>query len=136
MTIRDRRLDCVAERVVNGSLDIETVYGEIAAIDRQIRDYEESFYKKHGIEIEFDEDATRKLTELGLDGKNVAAICQRLTEDFEHGFKLVRDRSGQSRFVLTGEAVDDPEGYLNKLIKETYSEGNLLLTGRTAKDGG
>jgi endopeptidase Clp ATP-binding regulatory subunit ClpX len=136
MAIRDRRLDCVAERVVDGSLDIETVYGEIVAIERQIRDYEESFYKKHGIEIEFDEDATRKLTELGLDGKNVAAICQRLTEDFEHGFKLVRDRSGQSRFVLTGEAVDDPEGYLSKLIKETYSEDTLLLTGRTAKDGG
>jgi endopeptidase Clp ATP-binding regulatory subunit ClpX len=136
MAIRDRRLDCVAERVVDGSLDIETVYGEIVAIERQIRDYEESFYKKHGIEIEFDEDATRQLTELGLDGKNVAAICQRLTEDFEHGFKLVRDRSGQSRFVLTGEAVDDPEGYLNKLIKKTYSEDNLLLTGRTAKDGG
>ena len=136
MAIRDRRLDCVADRVVDEGFDLETIYEEVVSIEQRIRDYEASFNKKHGIEIEFDEGALLKLTELALDGKNVTAICQRLTEDFEHGFTLVRDRSGQSRFVLTGDAVDDPEGYLNKLIKETYSEGNLLLTGRTAKDGG
>ncbi len=68
-------------------------------------------------------------------GQNAESICEGLTENFEHGFKLIRDRIGQSRFVLTAEAVDDPQGYLNKVIKETYSEGTPLLTGRTAKDG-
>ncbi len=137
MVIRDRRVDLIADRVVDGGFDIDTVYEEILSIDRQIRNYEESFFKKHGIEIEFDEGAVVKLTELTLEEENSAAlIFQGLTENFEHGFKLIRDHSKQSRFVLSVEAVDDPEGYLNKLIKESYSERTPLLTGRTAKDGG
>jgi endopeptidase Clp ATP-binding regulatory subunit ClpX len=137
MVIRDRRVDLIADKVVDGGFDIDTVYEEILSIDRQIRNYEESFFKKHGIEIEFDEGAVVKLTELTLEEENSAAlIFQGLTENFEHGFKLIRDHSKQSRFVLSVEAVDDPEGYLNKLIKESYGERTPLLTGRTAKDGG
>jgi ATP-dependent Clp protease ATP-binding subunit ClpX len=134
--VRDRRLDLVATRVVDEGLDIDTVYEEILSLERQIQDYEEAFYGKHGIEIEFDERAIARLTELALEkGQNAESICEGLTENFEHGFKLIRDRIGQSRFVLTAEAVDDPQGYLNKVIKETYSESTPLLTGRTAKDG-
>jgi len=134
--VRDRRLDLVAARVVDDGFDIDTVYEEILSLERQIRDYEEAFYGKHGIEIEFDERAIARLTELAVEqGQNAEAICEGLTENFEHGFKLIRDRIGQSRFVLTAEAVDDPQGYLNKVIKETYSERTPLLTGRTAKDG-
>lgn len=137
MVIRDRRVDLIADRVVDGGFDIGTVYEEILSIDRQIRDYEESFFKKHGIEIEFDEGAVVKLTELALEeGNGAALIFQGLTENFEHGFKLIRDHSKQSRFILSSEAVEDPENYLNKLIKENYSERTPLLTGRTAKDGG
>lgn len=134
--VHDRRLDLVAARVVDEGLDIDTVYEEILSLERQIRDYEETFYGKHGIEIEFDERAIARLTELAVEqGQTAEGICAGLTENFEHGFKLIRDRIGQSRFVLTAEAVDDPQGYLNKVIKETYSESTPLLTGRTAKDG-
>jgi endopeptidase Clp ATP-binding regulatory subunit ClpX len=136
MVVCDERFDLIADRVIDKGFDIDTIYEEILIIERQIRDYEESFYKKHGIGIEFDESAIAKLTELALEeGNNTEGICQGLTENFEHGFKLIRDRTGQSRFVLTGEAVDDPQGYLNKVIKETYSESTPLLTGRAAKDG-
>jgi hypothetical protein len=122
--------------IFDGGFDIHAVYEEILSIDRQIRDYEESFFKKHGIEIEFDEGAVVRLTELALEeGNSASVIFQGVTENFEHGFKLIRDQSEQTRFVLTAEAVDDPEGYLNKLIKESYSERTPLLTGRTAKDG-
>jgi len=137
MVIRDSRVDLITDRVIDEGFDIDTAYEEILSIERQIRDYEGSFNKKHGIEIEFDERAVVKLTELALKvGHNVEVICQGLSENFEHGFKLIRDRIGQSKFILTDEAVDDPEGYLNKVIKETYSESTPLLTGRTAKDGG
>jgi hypothetical protein len=36
--------------------------------------------------------------------------------------KLIRDKTGRREFVLTREAVDDPEGYLNRLIREIYSK--------------
>ncbi len=135
--VRDGRVDLIADRVVDGGFDIDAVYEEILSIDRQIRDYEESFLKKHGIEIALDESAVVRLTQLALEGGNSASlIFQGMSENFEHGFKLIRDHTKESRFVLTAEAIDDPEGYLNKLIKESYSENPPLLTGRTAKDGG
>jgi ATP-dependent Clp protease ATP-binding subunit ClpX len=134
--IRDGRVEIIADRVVDEGFDIDAVYEEILNIERGIRDYEEAFYKKHAIEIEFDEGARTRLTEVVLEEETTAeAICEGLTENFEHGFKLIRDRTGQSRFALTSDAVDDPQGYLNKVIKETYSESPPLLAERTAKDG-
>jgi len=134
--IRDGRVGIIADRVVDEGFDIDAVYEEILNIAKKIQDYEEAFYKKHGIEIEFDEGAKTRLTEMALEEETTAeAICEGLTENFEHGFKLIRDRTGQSRFALTSDAVDDPQGYLNKVIKETYSESPPLLTEQTAKDG-
>ncbi|MFQ6078266.1 MAG: AAA family ATPase [Thermodesulfobacteriota bacterium] len=136
MVLRDGRVDLIADRVVDRGFDIDAVYEEILSVDRQIRDYEESFFKKHGIEIEFDEGAIVRLTELALEeGNSASLIFQGMTENFEHGFKLIGDHSKQTKFVLTAETVDDPEGYLNRLIKESYTESTPLLTGRTAKDG-
>jgi ATP-dependent Clp protease ATP-binding subunit ClpX len=134
--IRDERIDIIANRVVDEGFDTDAVYEEVLSIERGIHDYEEAFCSNHGIEIEFDGSAVVKLTQMVLDeGTNAAAICEGLTEDFEHGFKLIRDRTGLNRFVLTADAVDDPQGYLNKVIKESYSETPPLLAGRTAKDG-
>jgi hypothetical protein len=136
MVVRDGRVNLIADRVVDGGFDIHAVYEEIVSIDRQIRDYEESFFKKHGIEIEFDEGAVVRLTELALgEGNSASLIFQGMTENFEHGFKLIRDHTKESSFLLTADAIDDPEGYLNKLIKDSYTGRPPLLTGRTAKDG-
>jgi ATP-dependent Clp protease ATP-binding subunit ClpX len=134
--VRHDGVDLIADKVMDQGFDIDSVYEEVLTIERQIRDYEESFHKKHGIEIEFDEKAIARLTHLALkEGTSAEAICRGLTENFEHGFKLIRDRTGQFQFVLTEEAVDDPQGYLNNVIKETYSENPPLLAGRTTKDG-
>jgi hypothetical protein len=35
---------------------------------------------------------------------------------------LIRDRIGQKEFILTKEAVDDPESYLNGVIRDIYSK--------------
>ena len=35
---------------------------------------------------------------------------------------LIRDRIGQREFVISREAVDHPEVYLNQMICEIYSQ--------------
>ena len=37
------------------------------------------------------------------------------------GLNLVRERTGREAFALPAAAVDDPEGHLNSLIRETYA---------------
>ena len=48
------------------------------------------------------------------------ALFSRLSKDYEYGFELISDKTGQKEFIITREAVDDPEGYLNRMIREIY----------------
>jgi hypothetical protein len=34
--------------------------------------------------------------------------------------ELIRDKTGQKEFTMTREAVDDPEGHLDRMIREIY----------------
>ena len=44
------------------------------------------------------------------------AIFNRLNTDFEHGLKLVREKTGNGRFFLTRQALEDPEQYIAQLL--------------------
>jgi ATP-dependent Clp protease ATP-binding subunit ClpA len=117
----DNRLDLIASQVISKALDIQSVYEETVRITDQIHDYERQFAEKHGIQIEFDEEAVDRIIELVLDESiDVSGICDRFSQHYEHGLKLIRDKTGMQEFVLTRGAVDEPEEFLNQLIQETY----------------
>ena len=44
---------------------------------------------------------------------------RRLTADFEHGLKLVREKTGRTRFFITREALEKPDSYIAGLLRET-----------------
>jgi len=117
----DNRLDLIASQVISKALDIQSVYEETVMITDKIHDYERQFAEKHSIQIEFDEEAVDRIIELVLDESiDVSGICDRVSQHYEHGLKLIRDKTGMQEFVLTREAVDEPEEFLNQLIQETY----------------
>jgi endopeptidase Clp ATP-binding regulatory subunit ClpX len=117
----DNRLDLIASQVISKALDIQSVYEETVRITDKIHDYERQFAEKHSIQIEFDEEAVDRIIELVLDESiDVSGICDRVSQHYEHGLKLIRDKTGMQEFVLTREAVDEPEEFLNQLIQETY----------------
>ena len=126
------RVRLVAHRVVEKGCDVNTVLEEMAEVKRHVEELERDFERKQGIRVEFDEQAIDRVTEIALeeDGKGVA-LCSRLAKDYEHGMKLIRDKTGRREFVITREAVDDPEGYLNRLIREIYSKlSEQIVEGR------
>ena len=41
-----------------------------------------------------------------------------LTANFEHGLKLVRERTGRTRFFLTRDALERPEAFIADLLKQ------------------
>jgi hypothetical protein len=118
----DGRIDLIAQRVIEKGYDVNTVFEEVAEVKRQVEELEREFDRKHGIRLQFEEEAIDRITAIALDedGKG-AALCSRLFKDYEHGLKLIRDKIGQKEFVLPKEAVENPEGYLNTLIREMYS---------------
>ncbi len=123
MFFQEGRIDVVANRMIEKGFDVNTVFEEVVEIQRQIEEFEKTFQNRHGIFLRFNEGAMDRITELALekDGDGTA-ICTRMLKDCEHGLRLVRDRIGQREFVISREAVDHPEVYLNQMICEIYSQ--------------
>jgi len=123
MFFRDGRINLIINRMIEKGYDVNTVFEEAVEIQRLVEDFERDFQRRNGIYIRFDEEAIDRITEIALeeDGKG-CEICARLSKDYEHGFRLIRDRIGPKEFVLTREAVDSPESYLNRVIRDIYSK--------------
>jgi ATP-dependent Clp protease ATP-binding subunit ClpX len=117
----ESRINLIANRMIEKGYDVNTVFEEVVEIQRQVDEFGRDFRRRHGIYLQFNNEAIDRIIEIALeeDGKGISA-CSRLLKDYEHGMKLIRDKIGQKEFVITKEAVDDPEGYLNRMIREIY----------------
>jgi len=118
----ESRIDLIATRMVEKGYDVNTVCEEVVEVQRQIEEFGRDFQRRQGIRLRFTDEAIDRITEVALDedGKG-GTICSRLLKDYEHGMKLIRDKIGRREFIIGKEAVDDPEGYLNRMIREIYS---------------
>jgi ATP-dependent Clp protease ATP-binding subunit ClpX len=118
----ESRIDLIANRMAERGYDVNTVFEEVVEVQRQVEEFERDFQRRNGIQLQFSEEAIDRITEIAVDedGKGMA-VCSRLLKDYEHGMKLIRDKMGRREFVITKEAIDDPEGYLNHMIREIYS---------------
>ncbi|OGP80111.1 MAG: ATPase [Deltaproteobacteria bacterium RBG_16_49_23] len=117
----ESRIDLIARRMVEKGYDVNTVFEEAVEVQRQVEEFEREFQQKNGIRLQFDGEAIGRITEMALEeDMSGERVCSRLLKDYEHGMKLIRDRMGRREFVITKEAIDDPEGYLNRVIQEAY----------------
>jgi ATP-dependent Clp protease ATP-binding subunit ClpX len=121
MVFREGRIDLIVNRMIEKGHDVNTVSEEVVEIQRQVEEFERDFERRTGIDLQFSEEAINRITEIILneDGKGMA-LFSRLSKDYEYGFELIRDKTGQRDFIVTRETVDDPEGYLNRMIREIY----------------
>jgi len=111
----------IANRMVEKGFDVNTVCEEVVEVQRKVEDFERSFQRKTGISLQFGLEAVDRITEIILmEEGNGTTVLARLSKDYEYGLELIRDKTGQSEFVITREAVDDPEGYLDRTIREIY----------------
>jgi hypothetical protein len=47
-------------------------------------------------------------------------IYHKVNTDFEHGLKLVREKTGRSRFFITRQALLNPEDYIRQMIQSKF----------------
>ena len=121
IVFREGRVDLIVNRMVEKGYDVNTISEEVVEIQRQVEEFERDFQRRTGVDLQFSEEAINRVTEILLneEGKG-AALFSKLSKDFEYGFELIRDKTGQREFIVTRETVDDPEGYLNRMIREVY----------------
>ena len=124
------RMDIVALFYSKNIMDIENAVKRIKANYDAIKKIELYFFKNHDMNIVLEEDAIdfimKQLIEssIGLD-----AVYQKVNADFEHGLKLVREKTGRNRFYITRQALLNPEAYVRQLIQSDFDPH--LTHGRT-----
>jgi endopeptidase Clp ATP-binding regulatory subunit ClpX len=126
LVFNPERIDMVVEHRIKTDASADAAFDEVVLLYNQVRVFEADYYEKQGFRIQFDEDAINGIIQRALDADLTAAVvCQRISKDYDYGFKLISERTGQTQFVLPRRAVDEPDLFLDELIRETYHQHPL-----------
>ncbi|MCX5895721.1 MAG: AAA family ATPase [Proteobacteria bacterium] len=118
------RLDILVNTAVVKCRDYQKVLDEAILIEGAVKHFEKTFHEQYAIDIQFDETAVNRVLEMVLDdGTDVDRLLDMLLKNYEHGLKLVREKTGRNSFVFPKEAIESPQHYLNNLIRESYQQG-------------
>jgi hypothetical protein len=115
------RIDLVLEHHIRTGTPIDAIFDEVILLYNQVRVFEDDFHERHGYKVHFDEEAVNAIVEEALQRDTTATvICNEVSRDYDYGFKLVAERSGQTQFVLPKKAVVHPDLFLDELIRDQY----------------
>ena len=119
LTLTPSRIDVVATYYTKHIMEIEKAIKKIKSLYDDIKRIELYFFKSHDINIVLEDDAVDFIIEkLGHSSDNLEGFFEQLTVNFEHGLKLVREKTGRNRFFITKNALLAPEAYVSNLIKD------------------
>ena len=117
LTMTPARIDLAAGCYVKNVMDSGSAVRQIKSYHDDIKTVELHFFKNHDINIVLDEDAIDFIMEMLVESALTPRdVYPKLNGHFEHGLKLVREKTGRSRFLITRAALMDPEGYVRNLI--------------------
>jgi ATP-dependent Clp protease ATP-binding subunit ClpX len=115
------RIDLAVDHHLSSGLPIETILDEMILLYNQVRVFESDFMERFRFKLHFDDEAVTQLIEQALkQDTSATAVCLGISRDFDYGFKLIHDRSGQIEFTMPRRAVLQPSIYLDELIRENY----------------
>jgi endopeptidase Clp ATP-binding regulatory subunit ClpX len=121
LPLTDARVELLVDQYLHWDFDLKTAFAETAGLHDQVRRFEDRFYEEHEIQLHFDPEALDEIFRRAV-GRGISAgsVCRELAKDLEYALKLVRDRTSQDHFLLTREAIQDLDTYLNRMIQDHY----------------
>ncbi len=91
------------------------------ALREEVDSFAGRFKKENGIELTFTEDAIEALIAISLEtDTTIRAVCESKFKDYEYGLKLISGKTGETRFSINRDAVEDPDSELSKWVVEHY----------------
>ncbi|MCU0590405.1 MAG: AAA family ATPase [Desulfobacterales bacterium] len=124
LTMTPARIDIVASYYVKHVLDTGNAVRRIKGCYDEIKNAELYFFKNHDINIVLEEDAIDFLMEMIVESAfELKDVYPRLNAHFEHGLKLVREKTGRSRFFISRNALINPEDYIRAMITAAPAQG-------------
>ncbi len=121
LTMTPSRMDILARFYSRNIMDIENVVKHIKSNYDEIKKIELYFFKNHDINIVLEEDAIDFIIEQLIETTvSLKDVYNKVNNDFEHGLKLVREKTGRNRFFITRQALLNPEDHIGQLIQSEY----------------
>jgi len=118
-------IEMIVENVVVRGYPVDQILERIIKIHETLKSYEREFFLKWGIEITLDQSAVNYITAEAL-RKEISPqlLCEQIFRNYEHGLRMIEEKTGQKRFLLDKEAILDSEKFLNHLIQESFRQGS------------
>jgi len=102
---------------------VERLCQKIINFRKPIHRFRDKFYEKFNIKLNFDASAMDLIAIKSIEGKvPTLKTCEKIFATLEHGLKLIKGNTGKEEFLITKHGIEDPEGYVSKLIKEHYKK--------------
>lgn len=121
----DDTMDLIVNVIVTRGYTVDRVMEKITDIHKVLKEFEKEFFLKCGIEITMDTSAINYITAEVL-RKDIAPknLCGKIFRNYEHGLRLVEEKTGRRRFLIDKEAILDSEKFLNELIEKSFQKRN------------
>jgi hypothetical protein len=117
----DERIQLITRRSVETQTDVDGAVEEIQAIQQTARAFAEEFSRRNDLEMSFTEEAIDRLVEkVWKEGLDPADFLGRSFQNYEHGLKLIREKTGRREVLISAEGMENPEQFLNGMIQEIY----------------
>ena len=117
LTMTDSRISIVALCYSRRIADVGTVIRQIRSYYDEVKKSELFFFNNHDINIVLEEDAIDFIIEKFVTSDmHLDEFYKQLNNRFEHGLKLVREKTGKNRFFVTREALLDPEYFIRSML--------------------
>jgi ATP-dependent Clp protease ATP-binding subunit ClpX len=113
------RIQLIASYYGSHTADIEGVISNLAHLYEQTKTIEMNFLKNNGINIVLEDETIDYIISQWMEHPvDLDAVYKKLSDDLLMGLKLVHEKTGRNRFFITRQAVDDPEKFIARLLKQ------------------
>jgi len=121
VALNDEIIDLITYLVMDKTISASAAYEQTILIRRAVENFEDQFYEKHGLRISFADDALNGVIHQTIvENGDPLEICRNAVKNYEYGLELIKEKTGKDTFTIHREALDDSEGYLNRLIRNSY----------------
>jgi hypothetical protein len=101
--------------------DVEITIEEMQAIQQLVQDFAKKFSARNELEISFTDGAIDYLAEkIWKEPQDLSAYLKLALQNYDHGLKLIKEKTGKRQFLIPAEGVENPGQFLNSLIQEAY----------------
>ena len=115
------RLEMMAGQCQEEIMETGDVCDLFIELIHHVHGCEKEMSAKCGLGVTFSEEAIDRLLDLKpRRPETINQVCKKLTAIFEYGLELLEHKKGVDHVVIPAKGVDEPEEYINNLVKESF----------------